>query len=535
MKAIVILLIVFSILAGLPGQEPKAQVAPFTFQNREFRIRTVFTPGRADVHLQGDGERVLSAGMPGENIHLGTRVSAGNFYVFWLNHRDSTLRLACFDFQRDRSRVLALAGFSFIGLPEIHEENGELRGLVFLGNRSANDDLFYYEMETGRLAPLTATPFSEKGFTLLEKDGLLEIETRSLWAHYRYRFDPLLLRSTLLESERFAAGQSVGAAAPSPEYYNTYIGFGDSITWGEIDGEQQIESCYLTQMRDLLANPAYAHYYGSASFVNLGVPGDSTTAGAKRVDNDLDIHPGFYFLLMLGLNDAININLSVASSLENLSYIIDAAKARGMRTIVSTVTPSKSIFSTYEYFWLNLGKLNSGILALAGEKGVASIDSYSAFMNTNPPNGWKNLLENISEVGSGNHPNAAGHALIASLFSPVLVQFPPQVPQNISVVDPLDIQQRQVYWNPCYESDFSHFRVEFGFQPQRFSYSLDTTAAFHTFPLFPFLPQFNFRLQTVDRGNRRSAFAPTGMDPLDTKEPDSRETGWQRLELRKDK
>ncbi len=81
-----------------------------------------------------------------------------------------------------------MSGFSFIGLPEIVESGNDLLGLVFLGNRSKNDDIFYYEPEIDLLTQLTATPFSEKGFKLLKREDLLEIETSSLWARYRYAF-----------------------------------------------------------------------------------------------------------------------------------------------------------------------------------------------------------------------------------------------------------------------------------------------------------------------------------------------------------
>ena len=128
--------------------------------------------------------------------------------------------------------------------------------MVFLGNRSDNDDIFYYEPEIDLLTPLTATPFSEKGFSMLEKDGRLEIKTSSLRAKYRYRFDPRLRKSVLLEEKHFPAKQKKNAAdanTVTPEYYNTFIGFGDSITWGKIDGVQRLDLCYLTKMGEILA------------------------------------------------------------------------------------------------------------------------------------------------------------------------------------------------------------------------------------------------------------------------------------------
>jgi lysophospholipase L1-like esterase len=392
-------------------------------------------------------------------------------------------------------------------MPEIIEAGNDLQGLLFLGDRAKNDDIFYYEPGNDLLTQLTATPFSEKGFQLLAKDGRLEIETSSLWANYRYSFDPLRRECVILEKKDLPARQKKGAAA-DPAYYNTCIGFGDSITWGEMEGEQHLESCYLTQMKALLADPAYINYYGSSDSINLGVPGDGTSAGAQRVDQDLSSHTGFYFLLMLGVNDAIKSDLSVDSSLENLGYIIDAAKSRNMRVIISTLTPSKSVFSLYAYYWKNLQDLSAGILDLAGEKNVAGIDTLSAFMNTNPPNGWRDLLENIiPNVSSGNHPNVAGNRIIAGLFAATLAAFPPLPPSGVRVLDPQDHFKKNVQWDVNYESDFSHFAVEFAYQPDPLSQRLTTSDNHFTFRLFPFLPKLYFRLQAVDRGNHASAFS----------------------------
>jgi lysophospholipase L1-like esterase len=487
----------------------------FEFRGQKYSISAYFSPPRAGLTLKNRTSKNLSAGLDGENIHLGTRVSDDNFYVFWLNYRDATIRLAFYDFQRNRCRVLPLAGFSFIGLPEIIENNGDLQSLVFLGNREKNDDIFYYEPEKDLLTALTNTPFSEKGFKLLEKEGQLEIETSSLWATYRYRFDPRLRKNVLLEEKYFPSKHKKDARAAAPEYYNTYIGFGDSITWGQIRNVQRLDLCYLTQMQILLADPGYADYYGPSTFINLGVPGNGTLAGAQRIDQDLDNHTGFYFLLMLGVNDAIDNKLSLDSSLENLSYIMDAAQAREMRVIASTLTPRKDDFSGWTFYWKNLRGLSAGIIALAKEKHIVSIDTLNTFLDTNPPNGWKELLEEPGWVlvndewlwAKGNHPNAEGHRVIANLFAAALTAFPPLPPGNVSVLNPQDQLKKKVQWDANYESDFSHFAIDFAFAPEPLSQRLTTVNNYFTFTLFPFLPKLYFRLQTVDRGGRSSDFS----------------------------
>ena len=68
-----------------------------------------------------------------------------------------------------------------------------------------------------------------------------------------------------------------------------------------------------------------AALYGPAYPVNLGVPGEGTYDGALRVDQDLDGHPGLYFLLMMGTNDCISGKFSIDSVIENIEYMIDSA------------------------------------------------------------------------------------------------------------------------------------------------------------------------------------------------------------------
>ena len=475
----------------------------FEFQGRNYSLESAFYQGQADLLLLGKTTANLSTGMRGENILLGIRSTADNFYVFWLNIRNRAVRLAYYDHGRQRSRLLPLTDFSSIGFPEIIVENGRLRALLFLANRSGNDDIFYFEPEGNTLSQLTDTPYSEKKFSWRQDSGNLQIEARSLKGTHSYSFDPDLKRTNLVWERIFRRRQKKESAAPTPEYYNTFIGFGDSITWGQIEGEQRLELCFLTLMSNVYLPAAY----GPAEAINLGVPGDETFEAVLRVDQELNTHSAFYFLLMLGVNDISKSSFSLASSLENLEYIVDAALEHNMRVIISTLTPRKDFVFDRPYYWDRLNSLSAGILALAAKKGIASIDTLKAFMETKPPDGWKELLEPIiTGLSKGNHPNEKGHQLIASLFTPVLAAFPPLAPQNLSLLNPNSQLTRNVYWDANYESDFSHFEIEFGFLPDALDYSMTSAASHCSFTLFPFLPQLYFRLRTIDRGDRHSDF-----------------------------
>lgn len=492
-------------VAAVPGLFSRDRVflENFEFSGRTYSLEAAFYQGQADLLLRGKTTANLSTGMKGENILLGIRSTGDNFYVFWLNIHNRAVRLAYYDNGRQRSRLLPLTGFSSIGFPEIIVENGRLRALLFLADRSGNDDIFYYEPEGNTLSQLTDTPYSEKKFSWRNDSGNLQIEARSLKGTRSYRFDPGFKRTNLVWERIFRRRQKKESAALTPEYYNTFIGFGDSITWGQIEGEQRLELCFLTLMSNVYLPAAY----GPAKAINLGIPGDETFEAVQRVDQELNAHPAFYFLLMLGVNDISKSSFSLASSLENLEYIIDAALEHDMRVIISTLTPRKDFLYDRPYYWDRLNSLSAGILDLAVKKGIASIDTLKAFMETNPPDGWKELLEPIiTGLSKGNHPNEKGHQMIASLFTPVLAAFPPVAPRNLSVLNPNSRLNRNVYWDANYESDFSHFEIEFGFLPEALDYSMTTAASHCSFTLFPFLPQLYFRLRTIDRGNQHSDF-----------------------------
>lgn len=511
-KSLLPLLVLAAAASPLRGGRDAAEVAErFEFQGRGYEVRAFFSPGRAGLRLQGAKTADLSAGMAGENIYLTTRTGDGNFWVFWLNHRRPADRLAGYDYRLGRSRVLVDGGFTFIGPPQVVENGGRLEGLVFLANRTGNDDLYYCDAGSGRITQLTATRESEKEFAVERAGSGLEIGTRTLWERFRYRFVPPQGDCVLLGREPLAAAPAGPATAAVPEYYNTYVGFGDSITWGKVEGVQRLDLCFLTRMGEMMSDPGSRIYYGASAAVNLGVPGDTTLDGATRIEPELAANPGLYLVLMLGVNDVIKKSFSLDSSLENLRFIIMAAKALGMRVIAATLTPSKAGVASSDYYWEHLRALSGGIKALAAEEGVDCVDALTAFMETNPPDGWKDLLEDvIPDVSSGNHPNADGHRLLASLFAGALVAFPPLPPRNVRVLDAQSALQRTASWDPCYESDFDHFRIEFDFQPQGYAHALDTGESHHTFTLFPFLPQVYFRLQAVDRGGHAGVFAAAG-------------------------
>jgi lysophospholipase L1-like esterase len=479
----------------------------------------LFTSGGKDYHLvvrcvpSGDSFVVLSDGKTetvlgdakGENLFPVAQVSGNRFYVLWVHYQDGSTGLGLYDSSTTSSHIIPLPGLKFAGSPVLIEQADQPIGLVFLGNESDNDDVFFYDLWANSLTNVTRTAWSEKWFaTEAGPDGIL-LHAISLRARARYLLGPgaRVFRCLGLESFK-VSGPKADVPAPEEEDCrpaNTYVAFGDSITYGEmrmvdLDGEYHPELAYPERMREELST-----FYGLAYPINLGVPGDSTYDGALRVDGDLTGLSALYFVLMVGTNDCISGRFSVDSSTENLAYIIDSASERGMRVIVSTIPPRKDNFGSRPYVQKNIAAFNLATGELAAEKGTGFIDTHGAFMATNPPDGWKALLEDIG----GNHPSPAGHLVIAGLFADVLAAYPPLQPtgvENVSTEWPI---VRRFCWIPGCESDLSYYRVEYGPSPVALEYAVETSAPWIVFPGFPSEDVY-FRVQAVDLAGHKGGF-----------------------------
>jgi lysophospholipase L1-like esterase len=492
---------------------------PVRFQigGQDYQVAVRPVSGGCAIVLQGaGGERVLSLGGGGEDLFPVVTTSGDHFFIFWIHVQPDRRDYVLYDSRAGAARMLDFAGFTFLSKPGLILQSGEPWGIVFLGNRSDNDDVFFFDLWDGRLVNLSRTPVSEKKFSV-ELDGeTIRVSALTLQERVEYRMNRATLDVTvrdrrLLKSGAGAAdGSGRPAAASDPRILaNTFVAFGDSITWGkmrmnDLEGEYHPELAYPEQMRSLLASS-----YGPAYPVNLGIPGNTTFDGTDRIDADLAANPGIYFLLMLGTNDVIFNWFSVDSSLENIEYMISAAEAKGMRVIISTIPPRKDSLGGLLFVQNNIAGLNAGIRDLAARRKIGFVDTHTAFMNANPPEGWKSLLEDVV----GNHPSPAGQVVIAKLFAFSLEAFPPALPAGVTALPAPRPGQEPFYWQPCYESDFSFFRLEYGFSLNKMIFSATTPRTYYLFTILPYqvgvrLPgrlTIYFRIQSVDKAGNASA------------------------------
>lgn len=490
--------------AAFPQTEPWDPVS-FTTGGRTYRLVVRCVPSGSFVVLSDGTRETVLGGAGGDNVFPSARVVDGRFHVLWINYQDGRAGLGLYESETRTSRVIPLAGLKFAASPVLVGRAGRPIGVVLLGNSSNNDDIFFVDFRDNSLVNVSRTSWSEKRFTVERVPAGLLVRTESLKDRARYLLglDRAAFRLLGREPRRIPSPQR-RTVAPDEEDCrpaNTYAAFGDSITFGEmrmenLEGEVHPELAYPERVRELLAT-----FFGPSYPVNLGVPGQQTYEGALRVRGDLAGIDGLYFLLMMGTNDCIHGYFSVDSSMESLAYIIDAAEERGMRVIISTIPPRKDRFGSVPFILKNISAFNLATAALAASKGIGFIDTHRAIMATDPPNGWKALLEDIG----GNHPSPAGHTVIAGLFANVLTAFPPLDPSNVTNVSTEEPTVRRFRWDPGCESDLSCFRVEYGPMPSTLD---DVAVTSGNSIVFPGLPSHDvyFRVQAVDAAGYRSGF-----------------------------
>ena len=477
----------------------------FTSGGRAYRlvVRCVLS-GSYVVLSDGERETVLG-GAGGDNLFPTAQVSGAGFHVLWVNYQDGRAGLGLYESGTRTSRVIPLDGLKFAGSPVLVEQAGRPFGVVLLGNASDNDDIFFLDLGQNRLVNVSRTSWSEKKFTVATIPAGILVRTESLRDRARYLLESGGAGFRLLGREpRRVPSPRARTSAPDEEDCrpaNTYAAFGDSITFGiirmnNLEGEEHPELAYPQRVKEILATS-----YGPAYPINLGIPGQQTYEGALRVRQDLEGVDGLYFLLIMGTNDCIHGYFSVDSSIENLAFILDAVKEKGMRAIISTIPPRKDNFGKFPFVRKNIADYNLAIAVLAASRGIGYIDTHGAFMATHPPDGWKVLLEDIG----GNHPSPAGHTIIAGMFANVLAAFPPLDPTRVADISAGAPTVRRFRWDPGCESDLFCYRVEYGPAPNALGNVAITNVSTIVFPGFP-SHEVYFRVQAVDAAGYRSGF-----------------------------
>ena len=161
------------------------------------------------------------------------------------------------------------------------------------------------------------------------------------------------------------------------------VAFGDSITEGV--GTTQ-GSDYVTLLSARIGE----------DIINMGVSGDTTADGLKRLDALLEQDPKVE-ILELGGNDALK-RVPVDTTFENLATIIERVQDQGGAVVLVGI--SGGFYGT---------RYDKEFEKLARTYGVAYV-----------PNIVKGMLGKSNLMADTIHPNDAGHVIIADRIEPKL-------------------------------------------------------------------------------------------------------------------
>lgn len=143
--------------------------------------------------------------------------------------------------------------------------------------------------------------------------------------------------------------------------------------------------------------------YAVVNVIVTGIGGENSVNGEKRFNEDVLTHKPDVLFIDYALNDK---SVGVERSAAAWRKMIDAALKKGIKIILLTPSPHQSYdmmdpenpYVAYQ----------NAIIALAREYQIGLVDSYALFKEK--VTAGHPVTEYMSQV---NHPNEAGHALIA--------------------------------------------------------------------------------------------------------------------------
>ncbi|MCK4835088.1 MAG: hypothetical protein KAT17_00535 [Candidatus Aminicenantes bacterium] len=501
-------LVLFFFLFGLIGASaavfsPEDASLNFRVNNKMYWIEINCQEFRTDIFLRGAEEKNLSLEFGGVNLFPTVALKDSRFIISWVHFKKRNVDLAYYDSLEKKCKMTALSGFHFISKPDIIFNGQGSPIFLFKGNNAENDELFLFELNSGRLINITGTPDHEKIFSFQRENNRLQIETETLYHRYTYQVELDDLEPYLIKKEIILRETEKILPQWDDVSLNTIIAFGDSITCGEmrmndLEGELHPELAYLARVQEMLEE------YGQTHIINLGKTATNTYHAVERMDKDFAPNPAFFCLIVYGTNDVAF--FSTASSAENLEWIcLNAKNKYGMVPIISTIPPAQLWEPGVQVFKEETEALNLLIIELATRNNIAYIDTYTAFFQH--PDGWEACLEDIK----GLHPSPLGHEIMADLFEPKILELQPFAPKNISLVSS-DSNHITVKWSENLEFDFDHCRIEFGYSPDSLNRITRSDSNYFTFLNFPYNSYLHseiyFQVQAVDRDGNSSNFSP---------------------------
>jgi len=186
---------------------------------------------------------------------------------------------------------------------------------------------------------------------------------------------------------------------------HVYLGFGDSITWGQGSGDG-------SGYRNYLRNDLQA-LWGKGDVTLDGLPGSRSFAGEARLGPSLNANRPAYVLILYGTNDWNDVECRDALP----CYTIDALRAMVLQTrdagafpVVGTIPPVNPSFVDRNPDERNdwVKRMNDLVRAMAKQERVAIAEIHGDFLKQQSlPALFADYL----------HPNDAGYEVIARSFT----------------------------------------------------------------------------------------------------------------------
>lgn len=190
---------------------------------------------------------------------------------------------------------------------------------------------------------------------------------------------------------------------------NSFIAFGDSITYGMVDYKPEAEG-YVPRLERLLKEA----YSNKMKVLNRGIPGEDTVGGLSRIEKVIKDDPSLYILIMEGTNDVWHYPAWFTAL--NLEEMIKISISYKMKPLIANLIP-KAFWA--EFLNPRIEEINKYIIQIAQKYKVPLVDQYNSFMSyPEEKGGWRALYS------GHNHPNEEGYQLMAEVWFDSISRLP---------------------------------------------------------------------------------------------------------------
>lgn len=217
----------------------------------------------------------------------------------------------------------------------------------------------------------------------------------------------------------------IGAARVAPTVSaggKIWAGLGDSITNGSTATASRR---FIDQVPKLCGTA----YMPSTSFINAGVPGNTSAQALARYDTDIRAAGAQGVIVLLGTNDSEQ-GIPVATFAANIQAIAAKARQDGIPMILCQVPPRPSSVATTSTKLLT-AQYNLWISSWAPGAGVYVAKVYEKLQN------GENALDGYF-ITNDLHPNTIGHQLIAEAIYEAWLQIPKADIQIVTVANSIN-------------------------------------------------------------------------------------------------